>query len=128
MDSRAATPEMLAEIFKALASETRLRIVELLKERPMCVGAIASHLGVTQGAISQHLRILRGAHIVVPEKRGYFVHYRIDEETLGAWRRAVDGLLSMSANRQQRICCQDNHFEEDQSCATTAAVRNRSTL
>lgn len=73
-------------IFKALADETRLRLVRLLAEQTpdgaLCVGALARHLGVSQSAVSQHLAVLRAAGLVVDERRGYFVHYRVDRDRL----------------------------------------------
>ena len=50
-----------ARVFRALASENRLRIIRLLSERQLCVGALSNLLGVSAGAVSQHLRILRQA-------------------------------------------------------------------
>lgn len=85
--------EKLARIFKALSAETRVRIVQLLKGRALCVGALSAQLGVTQGAVSQHLRLLRDADLVIGEKRGYFVHYRLNEKTLAKWERAAAQLL-----------------------------------
>ena len=76
-----------AELFKVLSSETRLRIINLLKNGALCVGALSARLNVTQGAVSQHLRILRTAGLVVPERRGTFIHYRVDEEALGGLKR-----------------------------------------
>ena len=58
----------------------------------MC--ALASHLNVTQGAVSQHLRVMRDAGLVIDEKRGYYVHYRLNEQTLHRWREQIDGLLT----------------------------------
>ena len=84
----------LARVLKVLSVETRLRIVQLLKGRVLCVGALAAKLDVTQGAVSQHLRILRDAGLVIDEKRGYFVHYRLDEKALAKWRAAIHGLLA----------------------------------
>ena len=84
----------LARIFKCLADETRVRIFDLLKDQALCVGALAARLDVTSGAVSQHLRILRDADLVIPEKRGYYVHYRINEKTLQQWKQMVDNLLS----------------------------------
>ena len=95
MNTDGASTTKLAEIFKALSSETRIGIIELLKDHTLCVGALGARLNVTQGAVSQHLRILRGAGLVVPDKRGYYVHYRLNEETLAQWRDAADGLLEM---------------------------------
>lgn len=85
--------EKLARIFKALSAETRVRIVQLLKGRALCVGALSARLDVTQGAVSQHLRLLRDADLVIAEKRGYFVHYQLNEKTLARWERATAQLL-----------------------------------
>lgn len=86
-------PKELARLLKVLSVETRVRIVQLLKGRALCVNALAARLNVTQGAVSQHLRIMRDAGLVSDEKRGYFVHYRLNEETLAAWREEIDQLL-----------------------------------
>jgi DNA-binding transcriptional ArsR family regulator len=83
----------LARALKALSVESRVRIVQLLKGRALCVNALAARLNVTQGAVSQHLRIMRDAGLVIDEKRGYFVHYRLNEKTLVAWRKEIDKLL-----------------------------------
>ncbi len=85
--------DTLAEIFKALADPTRLRLVRLLSARtpedetdgcggggPLCVNALAHRLGITQSAVSQHLRVLRQARLVKGERRGAFVHYSLDQD------------------------------------------------
>ncbi|MBN1423605.1 winged helix-turn-helix transcriptional regulator [Candidatus Fermentibacteria bacterium] len=87
------TARDLARLMKVLSADARVRIVQLLKERPLCVNALAARLGVTQGAVSQHLRIMRDAGLVVDEKHGYFTHYRLNQETLAAWREVIDELL-----------------------------------
>ena len=87
--------EKTARIFKALAAGTRVRILELLKGRSLCVNALAHRLGITPAAVSQHLRILRDAGIVVPEKKGYFVHYRLDQKTATKWSEAANRLLNV---------------------------------
>jgi len=92
-----SNPGHLARILKVLSVETRVRMVRLLKARVLCVGALAGRLDVTQGAVSQHLRILRDAGLVIAEKRGCFVHYRLDEKTLAMWRAAIDKLLTSSS-------------------------------
>ena len=84
----------VARLFKALSSETRVRILQLLKERALCVGALAARVGVSSAAVSQHLRILRNADLVCAKKEGYYVHYRLNHEALHKWRQVADGLLS----------------------------------
>ncbi|MGA2587103.1 MAG: metalloregulator ArsR/SmtB family transcription factor [Candidatus Aminicenantales bacterium] len=70
------------KVFKALSSESRLKIVRLLKEHPQCVNAIAKRLGMTQSAVSQHLRILKEAGLVRGLKRGNWMHYEMPVESL----------------------------------------------
>jgi len=64
---------------RALAVETRTQILAHLRGGALCVGALAARLNVTQSAVSQHLRILRDAGFDAPERRGYFIHYRLNQ-------------------------------------------------
>ncbi len=81
--------EKQARIFKVLSVDTRVQMVELLKERSLCVNALARRLGITASAVSQHLRVLRDADLVVADKQGYYVHYSINPATLAEWSKAV---------------------------------------
>ena len=83
----------LARWLKVLSVGTRVRIVQLLKGRALCVNALAHRLDVTQSAVSQHLRVLREAGLVIDEKHGYYVHYRLNEETFVEWKEAIDHML-----------------------------------
>ena len=83
----------LARIFKVLSVETRVRMIHLLKECALCVNALAKSLDITPAAVSQHLRVLRDADIVIDEKRGYFVHYHINRDTLAQWQQLSVELL-----------------------------------
>jgi ArsR family transcriptional regulator len=85
--------EKQARIFKVLSIGTRVKIIDLLKNRSLCVNALARALEITPAAVSQHLRIMRAAGVVTADKRGYFVHYRINEETLAQWSRVTRRLL-----------------------------------
>jgi len=69
-------------IFKALADDTRFRIIHLLLTHDLCVGALADRLSMSKAAVSQHLQILRKAGLVRGEKRGYWTHYGVDRDVL----------------------------------------------
>ncbi len=72
-----------AEMFKALAVETRVKIIELLKsEGPLGAKKIAELVGITPAAVSQHLRILRQVGFVRSERNGYWIPYSINEDAL----------------------------------------------
>jgi len=88
--------QQMVQVFKVLSVEARVRIVELLKDRVLCVNALASQLKISPAGVSQHLRVLRDAGLVKAEKRGYYVHYCINHQTLERWRLLADGLLGGS--------------------------------
>jgi ArsR family transcriptional regulator len=80
----------LARFFKALGDETRLGLVSLLAQqepgRALCVGRLAQELDVTPSAVSQHLRVLKDLGLVHAERRGYRIHYFLDQERLAGYR------------------------------------------
>jgi len=87
--------EKQARIFKVLSVSTRVRMIDLLKSRPLCVNALARALGITPAAVSQHLRILRDADIVIADRQGYFIHYRVNPKTLAEWNVSAKKLLEI---------------------------------
>jgi ArsR family transcriptional regulator len=72
----------ILKILKALADESRFRIINLLLTHDLCVGALASHLEISKAAVSQHLQILRKAGLVRGEKRGYWTHYSVNKSVV----------------------------------------------
>jgi ArsR family transcriptional regulator, arsenate/arsenite/antimonite-responsive transcriptional repressor len=84
----------IARVFKVLSVETRVEMLEMLRSRSLCVNALAKSLGITPAAVSQHLRILRDADLVQAEKKGYFVHYRVNAEALARLKRDADRFLT----------------------------------
>jgi len=113
--------QKVTRMLTTLAVDTRVSILKLLKGRAMCVGALSARLDVTQGAVSQHLRIMRDAGLVIDEKRGYYVHYRLNEETLAAWREEIDTLLD-----PKHGACTDKKGAKTCAAATTRSKTARS--
>ncbi len=70
----------LADTFQVLANPTRLRLVEALSRRELCVCDLAAIAGVSQSAVSHHLRQLRQLRIVRYRKDGRMAYYRLDDE------------------------------------------------
>ncbi len=94
--------EHIVRLCRALAVETRVQIIAHLRAGALCVGALAARLNVTQSAVSQHLRILRDAGLVLPERRGYFIHYRLNpagvQDSVDAVRRQLLGSAENGQN------------------------------
>jgi DNA-binding transcriptional ArsR family regulator len=72
-----------AELFKILGVDSRIRIIELLKQRgPLGVNQMSKSLGITPSAVSQHLKILKHAGLVRNKRKGYWIPYQIDPVAL----------------------------------------------
>ena len=85
----------LAEVFKALADPTRVRILGLLKARGrsccdliarsepgLCACDIEKAVGLSQAAVSHHMGLLRRVGLVGAEKRGRWIYYRRNEAAI----------------------------------------------
>lgn len=70
----------MIEIFKALADETRLRILSQLLKDEMCVCEIEDCLELTQSNASRHLTVLKKAGILESYKKAQWTYYNISDE------------------------------------------------
>lgn len=70
----------LSEMFKALASRVRVRILFALSTEGLCVCDLANLLGLSVSAVSHHLRLLRMLKVVKYRKEGLKVYYSLDDE------------------------------------------------
>jgi ArsR family transcriptional regulator, arsenate/arsenite/antimonite-responsive transcriptional repressor len=127
--SSATQVSRAAQEFRILAVDTRLHMLMLLRNRDLCVGALARRLGLTQGAVSQHLKVLRDAGFVTAQRRGYYVHYRVNEDALARWRQRMDELLASTSpdnaapttESASAGCC----HQEEEPCARRNKVAAR---
>jgi ArsR family transcriptional regulator len=74
---RFSTSPSLATLFAALADTTRLRLLNLMAGREVCVCYFVEILGQSQPKISRHLAYLRNAGIVAARREGKWMHYSI---------------------------------------------------
>lgn len=73
------------KVFRAMADPTRRKIIELLKVGPMTAGDIASHFSHAQPTVSRHLGVLKNANLVVDERQGPHVVYRLNTTVIQSW-------------------------------------------
>jgi DNA-binding transcriptional ArsR family regulator len=69
-------------VFEALASTPRRQILAYLSAQELTAGEIASRFEMSAPAISRHLAVLTAAGLVVSERRGQFVAYRLNPDSL----------------------------------------------
>lgn len=72
--------QSLSSLLKLVAEPSRLRILCILRQGEHCVCEIERHLELSQSLLSHHLADLRGAGLIVGEKKGLNVHYALTRE------------------------------------------------
>jgi ArsR family transcriptional regulator, arsenate/arsenite/antimonite-responsive transcriptional repressor len=87
----------VSRLFKALADETRLRIVALLAHGELCVCHVESALELTQSNASRQLGILRNAGIVESRRELNWVYYRLGAQTDRDCDRQLRALVQVFA-------------------------------
>jgi ArsR family transcriptional regulator len=81
------TVEMM---FKALSDETRLRMVNLLLERELCVCEVMEVIGSTQSKTSRHLAYLKNAGLTKSRREGLWMHYSLKRPRSGVHRKLLE--------------------------------------
>ncbi|MCB0418126.1 MAG: helix-turn-helix transcriptional regulator [Bdellovibrionales bacterium] len=71
---------LLAETFKAMGDESRVKIIWSLAHGTLSVGQLSELLGMSQPAVSHHLRTLRNLKLVQVRKSGTTAYYSLDDE------------------------------------------------
>lgn len=83
-----------ADFFKCLSDPTRLDILKIILERQnVCVCEITEILQLSQPKISRHLALLRNLLILLDERKGQWVYYRLNPD-LPEWVNAVLNVLN----------------------------------
>ena len=109
----------VVKLFAALADPTRLRLLNLMDGREVCVCYFVEILQQGQPKISRHLAYLRGAGIVSARREGTWMHYRIERPEdargaaiLDAALAALKGDREMVADlgRLSKACCAPEKF------------------
>ena len=80
----------LAEMFRMMGDQSRLRILLACMEAPESVGAIAERLGLSPSLVSHHLRLLRASRLLRAERRGKQVFYSAVDDHI---RRVVSDMV-----------------------------------
>ncbi|HEX8713169.1 MAG TPA: metalloregulator ArsR/SmtB family transcription factor [Terracidiphilus sp.] len=104
----------MALLFAALADRTRLRLLNLMKGKEVCVCYFVEILGQSQPKISRHLAYLRRAGIVAARREGKWMHYSIVMPRHAGAARILSDILSALAEdkamqadltRFSKACC-----------------------
>lgn len=102
--TRGSKSVSMASLFAALADTTRLRLLNLMAGREVCVCHFVEILGQSQPKISRHLAYLRQAGIVAARREGKWMHYSICVPADAATGSVLNAALTALGNdRQMRV-------------------------
>jgi ArsR family transcriptional regulator len=105
-----------AKIFKALADETRLRILALLLEGELCVCELIAALELPQSTTSRHLAYLRNSGWVKDRRQGIWMYYRLNEGEhilINALKPLLEKYLTSSPEHAEALK-KLRHFQKEQ--------------
>ncbi len=121
-------------LFAALADRTRLRLLNLMQGREVCVCYFVEILKQQQPKISRHLAYLRRAGIASARREGKWMHYRMERPPDAKAAAILDATLkSFETDREMRsdierlgkVCCMPQRFVTLHGAPVPARVRRR---
>ena len=86
-----------ASVLKAMAHPTRLFIIEELEKEERCVCDLTEQIGVDVSTVSKHLSVLKHAGIVIDDKRGNQVFYRLRVPCILNFFGCIESVLESNA-------------------------------
>ena len=131
--ARSATSFDLPRLFAALADRTRLRLLNLMNGREVCVCYFVEILKQGQPKISRHLAYLRNAGVVTARREGKWMHYSMERPAdAGAAAILEAALASFEADREMqsdlsrlsKACCAPQRFVTLQDAPVPALLES----
>lgn len=108
-----------AKIFRGLADQSRLAVLEALRDGPRCVSDVVATTGLSQPNASAHLACLEDCGLVSRERRGKFAYYAIADKRVVKILEEAEGILSEVGAHVFRC----TRYEERQSPGRPSPLR-----
>lgn len=94
-----------AAVIKALAHPSRLLIAEALMDGELCVCDLKDLVGADMSTVSKHLSIMRQAGVLVSDKKGLNIYYRLACDCFGQFLGCLDQIAPKKATTKSKTCC-----------------------
>ena len=124
MTSRTDVFEVQAKLFRGLSDESRLAILETLRNGPQPVARIVKATGLSQSNTSNHLRCLSDCGLVSAGQQGRFVFYRLSDDRIQALLALADELLA-EVGRKIFACTNVAGFKKTKSDSAARSQQPR---
>ncbi len=98
--------EKLARLFQALSDETRLRILDCLRDGEQCVCDLTDTFRTGQSRLSFHLKVLKDAGLVHDRPEGRWIYYSLNPKGLEELEDCISQMKKVAAQSTSRSeCC-----------------------
>ncbi|MDZ8189654.1 MAG: metalloregulator ArsR/SmtB family transcription factor [Nostoc sp. ChiSLP02] len=106
MQTSAATiPHLIAAGFHALSDPLRISVLELLRQRELCVCDLCETLGVSQSKLSFHLKTLKEAALVNSRQEGRWIYYSLNLPQFSVLEEYLAGFSDNRVISSVLPCC-----------------------
>lgn len=92
-------------LLKALSDKSRFKIIELLLQKNYCVRALSFQMGISESAVSQHIKLLKETGLLIGNKCGYHVHYRVNKDVLHQLAKDIEELANTECQKDKPKNC-----------------------
>lgn len=93
-----------ATVFKALCDESRLRIIDLIKDGETCSCVLLDDLTISQSTLSHHMKILSESGIVTCRKDGKYTMYSLSADIIKESINILENMLNTSQINLNKKC------------------------
>ncbi|WP_413174414.1 ArsR/SmtB family transcription factor [Anabaena azotica] len=100
------TPHLIAEGFHALSEPIRIRVIELLRQRELCVCDLCDALEISQSKLSFHLKNLKEANLVNARQEGRWIYYSLNLPQFQVLELYLANIRHNSVLLPTRSCCE----------------------
>jgi len=108
MQSTPATvPDTIISGFHALSEPLRVKVLQLLKNREICVCDLCDILDVSQSKLSFHLKTLKEANLVCARQEGRWIYYSLNQPKFAALQEYL-GEFSKCNSIIPASCCEES--------------------
>lgn len=97
-------------VLKALADETRLSILNMLRDGELCACNIQDHFEISQPTLSYHMKILMQSRLVTGRKDGLWMRYSINKENFEPARELLSSFMQSSDQESVCLCGNQKSF------------------
>ncbi|MEA5574825.1 metalloregulator ArsR/SmtB family transcription factor [Anabaena sp. UHCC 0451] len=99
------TPHLIAEGFHALSDPIRIRVIELLRQRELCVCDLCDILEINQSKLSFHLKNLKEAGLVNSRQEGRWIYYSLNLPQFQVLEQYLADIRRNPVFLPTRSCC-----------------------